>query len=299
GMSMMFIDGGMSEIIISPSVSIHQLRLAMVSYSNKRKEASESRDFLVLSKMVEEDDKLFYIAKVFPSDRKSTPKSYKANIEDPSLKDGLNNGSISRFTSMILRFAELEFAEEMTKRAEKSILLLDGSLQATHTDEHKKMHSLISSCMEREILLIGFPKTTSMLTDTGQDITFSLRRLESRSKMRDKMWFYGPVLSYHDETFNADIIYAKLHKSAKKIFRIEICNKFEMVDLHKVLGDLASISADPVFLGYPYGLIKVDAIARVTNNERLQLRTRFMNKVALEDIESSSDAHSILDSISF
>lgn len=297
GISMMFIDGGLSEIVCSPSIAMYHLRLAMVSYKGLEMDDKEVRDYLMLSKIDEEDGSLYYVAKLFPADNKGKAQTERISIDDPSLKEGFNTGTITRFASMMLRFSELGFAEEMAKKTSKSIMVIDGSLQTTYTREDKVMDRLTETCKGKDVLLIGFPKTTSMLTESGQDITYSLRSLEG--KMKGKMWYYGPVLNYHDETFSADIIYAKLHRSARRLFRIEISNRFENVDRNKVLGELATNSADPVFLGYPYGLIKADAIARVANDERRQLRARIMNHIPIEEMESSSDSHSVLDSIRF
>ena len=295
GIEIAFVDGGISEIIMAPSISMHQLRIAIVSYKNLEKKKSVIKDFFLLCKIVKENDELYYTAKLFPTDN-TKPQIYKTKIEDSSLKEGFSNGSISKFSSMILRFAELNFANEIIKDIEKkSILILDGSLQQKYNEENTIMKKLVEACVRNETLLIGFPKTTSVITEDGQDITFLLRGMKS-----DKpMWFFGPIINYKDESYNAKIFYAKLHKSSKKIFRVEISNEFSHIDYNKIFGEIATISADPIFLGYPYGLIKVDSLARVTNAEKAQLKTRFMNKVLLEDVESSLNSHNILDSIKF
>ncbi len=299
GMELAFIDGGLSEIVCGPSIAMHHLRLARVSYRGLEKEKTRVKDWLMLSKTVEEDG-LYYVAKLFPLESKESPKTYRIRMDDPSLKEGLNTGTITRFASMVLRFSELRFAEETAADMEKrSIIVLDGSLQASYTGEEDIMDNLAKRCLEKEVLLMGMAKTSSMLTDSGQDMAFSLRSIEKNRAMHDKMWYYGPVISYDDPSYKADIFFVKLHKSARRLFRVEISNAFEMVDIGKVLGDLATISADPVFLGYPYGLIKADSLARSTNNERMQLRTRLSGRIDIESIEAAKDSHGVLDNIRF
>jgi len=61
-------------------------------------------------------------------------------------------------------------------------------------------------------------------------------------------------------------------------------------------------SRDPVFLGYPYGLIEADRFSRISNQEkerlRLQLKLAFgRDYKRIEEFENSLNAHDILDSI--
>ena len=59
---------------------------------------------------------------------------------------------------------------------------------------------------------------------------------------------------------------------------------------------------DPVFIGYPYGLVEADRIARISNQEKESLKTMFLVKLRNKNIEkylSSVNAHEILDRISF
>ena len=83
--------------------------------------------------------------------------------------------------------------------------------------------------------------------------------------------------------------------------------KFESFKNSKICVDavfsfLAANSTDPVFLGYPYGLVESDRFARVSNRERECIRTMFMAKAGnrwgfIEKGSRSVDAHSVLDSI--
>ena len=295
-----FIDGGIASIISAPSISVDFIRLASVTYNTHGYMAPFKREYFCLSKIVEESDNLFYMSKLIPCDDSGEPHIRKIRIDDGSLRDGNNIGSMSRFLSMVLRFEELDFAKIVASRSSrKSLLVLDGSLICSYDGEDNLMNSLSYICQEKDILLQGIPKTNSLFTDSGQDIVMTLRKLEKDSGFRDKMWFNGPLLTSKEGSYMSDVYYAKLHKAAKNIFRVEFDAASSMIDYHKVMGTLASLSGDPVFLGYPYPLIKVDQFARVTNNEKSQLRARFLNKVKIDDIESSSNSHNILDNIMF
>ena len=67
---------------------------------------------------------------------------------------------------------------------------------------------------------------------------------------------------------------------------------------------LKNISNDPIFLGYPYGLIDVDQYVRVSDEEKNYLKIKFSAKLGkqfkkLSTEENSINAHQILDSIRF
>ncbi len=68
--------------------------------------------------------------------------------------------------------------------------------------------------------------------------------------------------------------------------------------MKKIFSALAENSQDPVFLGYPYGLVDADKNARVSNAEKGFLRTVFSSKIDLEKY-NQLDAHDVLDKISF
>jgi NurA-like 5'-3' nuclease len=65
-------------------------------------------------------------------------------------------------------------------------------------------------------------------------------------------------------------------------------------------------SSDPVFPGYPYGLIDADQHARISEQERQMLNLRMTvllekdkNKKMINNSLNSMNAHSILDRIKF
>ena len=80
----------------------------------------------------------------------------------------------------------------------------------------------------------------------------------------------------------------------------------QYIQSNKINNELFSLlmknSTDPVFLGYPYGLIEADKSARVSNKESEYLKTIFLVKAGkqlkkISQYFKSTDAHSILDKI--
>ena len=65
---------------------------------------------------------------------------------------------------------------------------------------------------------------------------------------------------------------------------------------------LVSISTDPTFIGYPFGLIQADAFARISNHEAELTATRLKVLAGkdwqkIEPFLQANNAHDILDSI--
>ncbi|MBI2146708.1 hypothetical protein HYU22_05200 [Candidatus Woesearchaeota archaeon] len=82
----------------------------------------------------------------------------------------------------------------------------------------------------------------------------------------------------------------KLHPQATHVFRFQ--------GNGGILPSLVANSSDPLFLGYPYGLIMADKLARVSNAERNSLRMSLLLRKENREIAeylSTMNAHEILD----
>ena len=69
-----------------------------------------------------------------------------------------------------------------------------------------------------------------------------------------------------------------------------------------VISLLAENAADPVFQGYPYGLIEADQWARISRQEEISLKTQLQaylgkDEILAEEARHDEDAHSVLDAI--
>ena len=96
------------------------------------------------------------------------------------------------------------------------------------------------------------------------------------------------------------MFFVKLHEKSKHIFRFEIY-KEQKFNINRILSLIAENSNDPVFLGYPYGLIEADRFARISNKELDYFKTMITLKLGadsrLNEHLSSRNAHEILDRI--
>ncbi len=289
-----FIDGGSSEIISSHAFSLFFIRIASVAYHNFTKTHFEKEDFFVFSKVKQQQ-----IEVSVHSLSKKTVETFLFSLRDETLRKGIQNVSVASSASVIRRFLELRLGEKLAKIANKGdVIVLDGSLHAMVSGEKKYLHNFLNASLKNNVLACALSKTTSLMTDSGVSLPLALQRLSSESYSK-KRWYYYPFVSLHDDSYPAQLFMVKLHPQAKHLFLFEISDLQKYVNVEKIIGSLALTSQDPVFLGYPYGLIAVDSLARVTNEEVNYFRMRISKYLSIEELEQNSNAHSILDSIKF
>ncbi|MEK6949796.1 MAG: DNA double-strand break repair nuclease NurA, partial [Nanoarchaeota archaeon] len=176
------------------------------------------------------------------------------------------------------------------------IIVLDGSLQCTFTNEKKYFEELYKKAAEKSIIICGLSKTTTLMTDKGNSISNALNKYNIDGK-----WLCHPVADIKSSNHKAEMAFVKLHEKSKYIFRFEIY-KEQKGKLKDVISLLASNCKDPVFLGYPYGLIEADKNARISNQEKGMLLALFSAKFGkdwekIKQSLSNIDAHEILDGI--
>ena len=128
--------------------------------------------------------------------------------------------------------------------------------------------------------VVGLSKTTQLLTNSGDSAVAVLAGL---GKGR---WYYDS---------KSEISFVRLHEKSNYVFRMDV---FDFRKIKEIAGMLARYATDPVFLGYPYGLVEADRFARVSNEEKEYLKTLFLAEAGdLGRYLRSQDAHSVLDSI--
>ena len=215
---------------------------------------------------------------------------------DHTLMLGINRAEISSVANAIRRFAELKLAKVISDGKIADVIVLDGNLQSTITNENKYLNELYASCEKNNVILSALSKTTSLFTDNGNLLSVVLGSISSLSS-----WFYHPIVEISNTNHKAEMFFVKLHDKSKHIFRFEIFN-VQKAKAEETINALACNCVDPIFIGYPYGLVEADKIARISNQEKESLKTIFLVKLRNRNIEkylSSANAHAILDRISF
>lgn len=278
-----FIDGGNLEIIKSPSLSLFFNRIYYTIYQNNKRIQNQIFEFYTLITTLNKKNRIFYKTEYFFTKNKFPIKNYEFDSFDNTLTTGKTRASISIIGNVLRRFAELSIVNEIT---DVDIMILDGSLETKYTYEDDLMNNIFNN----KSIICGLSKTTNLLTKNGCSVSAYLAKLTDK-----KLWYYDVQKQEIPKLF-----FVKLHNKSKHIFRFEMFQNVQ--NINEVLSLLKDNSKDPIFLGYPYGLIESDKFARVSKKEKeiLQLQLMAKFKKNLDDLQpflTALNAHEILDNI--
>ncbi len=261
-----FIDGGQAEILSAGNFSVSFIRVAALRMQHKGNEIIkklEKKEFFLVTTANYLNGDLIYESTIF-GDKIIDANDLLLSSNDATIKSGKERASISKITNVARRFAELALAG----RQDSDYVLLDGSLETSYTNEEKY------AILPKNISALA--KTCSLFTTSGNSPAVLLNNLGYRDS-----WVY---------TVDEKTSFVKLHPHSKYVFRFD--------GGLNILPSLLDNSKDAVFLGYPYGLLSVDQLARVSNSERNSLMLKL--RLYAKDITSyynTSNAHAILDSL--
>ena len=301
-----FIDAGSAEIIKSSNFSLNLIRVYYTIYKNDKGINSKKFDFYSFISTKNINNELFYNADFISinDEKMNNEKNVIPSNEDlllssldETIKQGITRANISNVANVIRRFSEIKTAVNVVDNLENNdIIVLDGSLQCTFTNEKKYFEELYKKAAEKNIIICGLSKTTTLMTDKGNSIANALNKFNVAGK-----WLYHPVAEIKSSSHKAEMAFVKLHEKSKYIFRFEIY-KEQKENLHETVSLLAANCKDPVFLGYPYGLIEADKNARISNQEKDMLLTLFSAKFGkdwekIKESLSNVDAHEVLNNI--
>ena len=262
--SIAFIDGGQAEILSAGNFCLSFIRVFAQVFQDDKKVNSYKHEFFLFTKAVYKDD-IYYESKIF-GDKIVNESDLLISSNDGSIKTGSERAPISKVTNMTRRFAELALAEKVNA----DFIILDGTLEKTFNNEEVYLNELTN--------VSGLAKSSSLFTTSGNSPIILLNKIGPNGSWQYKL--------------NENISFVKLNNNSKHVFRFEGNNE--------VLAFLINNCKDSIFLGYPYGLILADKMARVSNTEKNSLMMRFLLKEENKEIAeylNSMNAHGILDSI--
>lgn len=296
GKKIAFIDGGNAEIIGSANFSLNIIRTCYAIYQNNRKIAAKRFEILAFVKAVNEQGDIYFKTTLFNLNSSLKLDEVSFNSMDHALMQGINRAEITNVANAIRRFAELRLAKHVSDNNLSDFVILDGNLQSTLTNENHYLSKLYESCEKNNVVFGALSKTSSIFTENGNLLSAVLSGISSLDS-----WFYHPIADIENHNHKAEMFFAKFHEKSRHVFRFEIFNA-QKTKSEQLINELASNCSDPIFIGYPYGLVEADRIARVPNNEKESLKTMLMAKLNSRGIEkylSAVNAHDILDKISF
>ncbi len=279
-----FVDGGQAEVISAGNFCLSFIRAGAVFFQGEVKVGYEKKEFYLFTKARYSNNDLLYESMIFPvgAGMPIDVKDVSISSTDSSIRIGMKRASIAAVSTIARRFAELQLAASVPA----DYVLLDGALEPTLKNEEKYLSLLPPSGS-------ALAKTCTLFTTSGNNPAVLLNKIARRTLSFCTEGETTPSCagkgcwSYHveDKTY-----FVKLHEQAKHVFRFE--GKAEILPL------LLPTSRDALFLGYPYGLILADQLARVSNEEKNSLRMNFLlrkeNKEILEYL-NATNAHEILD----
>ena len=297
-----FIDGGSAEIIKSSNFSLNLIRVYYTIYQQNKRISAKKHDFYAFISTKNIDNELFYKVEFIKLNDENNiiPNNEDLLLSslDETIKQGISRANISNVSNIVRRFSELKTAINLIENLkENDIIVLDGSLQCTFTNEKKYFEELYKKATEKSIIITGLCKTTTLMTDKGNSISNALNKFNIDGK-----WIYNPVVDINSLNHQADLSFVKLHETSRYIFRFEIYKK-QKENIDDVISLISNNCKDAVFIGYPYGLIEADKNARISNQEKDMMLTIFSTKFGkdwekIKESLSNVDAHEILDNIS-
>ena len=264
--TMAFIDGGQAEILSAANFCLSFIRIAAVTFQNTKRVNFVKNEFYLFTTALYQETELYYQSKIFSfAEALIEENDLFISSNDSSIKNGMERAPITKVANIARRFAELKLATQI----KSDFIILDGTLEKTFNQEEKYL-----TLLPFNVSVLA--KTSSLFTTLGNSPVVLLNKIGPQG-----CWCYF---------VNDTTAFVKLHSQARHIFRFE-GNK-------EILPLLLENSSDALFLGYPYGLIFADKVARVSDEEKQALRMKFLlckENREIVDYLQATNAHSILD----
>ncbi|MBI5389323.1 hypothetical protein HZB01_03000 [Candidatus Woesearchaeota archaeon] len=285
-----FVDGGNQEIMGGSNFTLQLQRVAVCVYSHLKCIRHLTYQYLLYLKAKRIEGKLCYEAVRYSEEPPLDLPPLRFNPFDPCLVQGTFRADIRKVADICRRIAELRVAALTAQILSGGLLVIDGTLQTSHPYEEQSLTQLKE---QKTCLFCSVAKTDSFITDRGNSVAYLLQQMAPVGS-----WYYHPSFTLKQGTA-VDIAFAKLHPKSNYLFRIEFLLE---QDKQQLFSSLAKHATDPVFLGYPYGLVLADQLARIQNSEAEMTRTTLAVRLGQDwkrflQHATSRNAHAVLDSI--
>ncbi len=197
---------------------------------------------------------------------------YSEGIIKIETKDLLDGGreNTDRIPQLVRRILEIRMADSLVRSSQAGFVVLDGTLDGTF--ESEELSKLSPN-------VVALSKTNTIRTVKGNSYTGLLAKL-------------GPE-TFVCKNVLPDISFVKLNRSPY-VFRID-----GILD-DDLLFWLVEHAKDPAILGYPYGLIVADRVARIPDYEVKSLRVKSFTSLGgkssvIRELLAGRDIHEFLD----
>ncbi|MFX1235541.1 MAG: hypothetical protein ACFFBY_13465 [Promethearchaeota archaeon] len=314
-----FVDGGTEPIIKGSDFSISLCRVAGIIFNSRNIVMPQNIPFMIefySATISEKNDKgeiVFrtrYFSKEFDYNKYLPQKDLIIPYKDPSIRmQGKFIMPIENHGSIAMRFSEWTYANQFIQNELNNgeIFIRDGSLQTGYPGEARLANEVHSAGINKNVYITGLSKSCRLLNRGGTSLNAQINII-GNSKYPKSRWYYYPTIRFAKADNQADLFFLKLNKDSPYSFRFDIyleqSNLLDKKEREIIISNIANNANDPAFLGYPYGFIKVDQLARISKreveSEKIQLLVEFDKDIFNKHIVSrlrSIDAHDILNKI--
>lgn len=247
-----FVDGGNNILFLSPGQAIHMLRLYYSIFKDGKK-VEHGRYTFILDADYDASQQSF-VTRIYDVDSSHLLPDKMVILEEEIDE----REKIKGIGSYVRRLAEWLLLENIMDRCD--ILVRDGSLQTGQRRENEYAKRVFDKLGSK--VLVGFSKTCSLITERGYSLIASIHHLSKKNGVQAP-WYYNPIAK-NISTIKGDMFVVKLHPFSEYVFRVEVYPEDRAAE---ALGALIPMANDPIFIGYPYGLIDADVNARITDEE--------------------------------
>jgi SepF-like predicted cell division protein (DUF552 family) len=283
-----FIDGGNIEIVGNNNFSFQLMRIYWTIYEKERIHSSRN-DYLVFVHIVNNGD-IFYLAEVYKSGNLAKTFKFQASANKQRIKP-------ATIMSSIRRIFEIDSVSEIaSKLSSNDIIVLDGNLAVKNDKAFDSIEKVYDKVKKQNLMLCGLCKTSSIITDSGVSLIGYINNISPKTA-----WYYHPICKNNNSMHKSEMVIVKLHERSEFAFLLDIYKESKDM-INDVCFNLSKNSQDPIFLGYPYGLIEADMMARCSEDEKNYLKTRFLHQDKgtirkIKNLINTNNAHDILDNI--
>ena len=268
-----FVDGGLQQIFSSVNQGFYLLRLSYVKFVDNTRAEQKTYDAILKTNGVAPFEYQFLEPFRFFDD---IPKGFFDYSKDAGAETLVNQ---------IRRIAELRLSIDIARNMKGGeLLVVDGSVYPAGYDA-TEIKALIKLCKERQVGLLGFSKNSLLKSQSGSLINEDI--LNFSKSLNLKRWVCSNI--FFEDTLKIFTSYAYLHPLSRFAFRVD-----HLANPILPLERLSTNSCDGTFPGYPYGLIMVDKLARVKNEEKNYLYSKHFLSRNLIGVQNP---HEILDSM--
>lgn len=289
-----FVDGGNQVIVDTPAVSIHLNRVYFNIFEGQKRsiinDSNQRIEFFSVTSRVPGNDYQHYKTAIYPVN-----DGFESVLPDEGLLEFKTHSEttvsnmpvldIPHVSSIARRFAEWSVSRHIVNELleEGDILVMDGTLKSSFPNESEYSNKCYKLADSKGITYTGLAKSSRLFTTTGLSLIGAVLELASTIPL-DGMWYYHPFAESSSPVHAAKLFITKLHSESNRIFRYDIqteqARRLAESDLAEIMSQLSANSADPSFLGYPYGLIDADDNARVKDEEVLPYRMMVLSEIS-------------------